>query len=357
MVRSFPLIRVSAALLAALLATGSAEPGSMAVAQQPMAATPTDFASYMQTLAARARAEGVRQSTIDSVIPGLSPNSRVVALDRSQPGGAPNGPIPDFAPYRRSHVDAARISGGRAKYRELRPFLEKVERETGVPESIMISIYGNETHYGRVTGNFDLPEALATLAWEGRRRALFADEFIATLKMIDRGVPRYKLKGSWAGAMGYPQFLPSVYLRLARDGDGDGVADIWASEADALASIANYFRNSGWRPGLHWGMEVSVPAALDRAAIVSRQAPTRCPRVFGRHSMWKSVAEWKALGIAPRGTGKLLRDSDQAILLEPDGPGSTGFLLSGNYRVILDYNCSNFYGLAVGLLADAVEHD
>jgi membrane-bound lytic murein transglycosylase B len=155
--------------------------------------------------------------------------------------------------------------------------------------------------------------------------------------------------------MGYPQFLPSVYIRLARDGDGDGMADIWASEADALASIANYFRNSGWRPGMEWGMEVIVPAGLDRAAIVSRQVPTRCARVFGRHSMWKSVGEWKALGVRPLGTGKSLKDSDLATLLEPDGPKSTGFLLTGNYRVILDYNCSNFYGLAVGLLSDAVE--
>jgi len=340
---------------AMLLAVGGAPMGGVPVAAQTSGPVES-FADYMTVLAARARAEGVRDRTIDAVFPTLAPNQRVISLDRSQPGGAPKGPIPDFAPYRRSHVDAPRIAGGRAKYQQLRPFLAKVERETGVPESIMISIYGNETNYGRITGNFDLLEALATLAWEGRRRGLFADEFIATLKLMDKGIPRERLKGSWAGAMGYPQFLPSMYARLGRDGDGDGQADIWTNEADALASIANYFVNAGWRPGVHWGMEVQVPAALDRAAIANRQISPRCPRVHARHSQWKSVAEWRALGIAPLGTGKMLRDSDMATLLEPDGPGSTGFLLSGNYRVILDYNCSNFYGLAVGLLADAVEN-
>lgn len=357
-VRSF--WRWSAIGLLVLGVAGSPLPQVPLAAQSSGAQLSPDgqsFSDFLGKLSAQARSAGVSEATINAVFPTLVPNERAIRLDRNQPGGAPNTPIPDFAPYRRSHVDAVRIRDGRAKYQELRPLLERVERETGVPESIMISIYGNETHYGRITGNFDVAEALATLAWEGRRRELFTEEFIATLKLMDRGIPRWQLKGSWAGAMGYPQFLPSVYLKLGRDGDGDGKANIWSSEADALASIANYFRNSGWRPGQHWGMEVSVPAGLDRNAIVSKQVSPRCPRVHGRHSQWKSVAEWKALGVSWRGTGKPLKDNDMASLLEPDGPGSTGFLLTGNYRVILDYNCSNFYGLAVGLLSDAVEHD
>ena len=218
----------------------------------------------------------------------------------------------------------------------------------------MVAIWGHETNYGRVMGNFDLPRALASLAYEGRRRELFAGEFIATLKMIDRGVPREKLVGSWAGAFGGPQFLPSVYLRLARDGDGDGMADIWASEPDTLASIANYFVNAGWRKGQPWGFAVSVPANLNRAALANKTRSPRCPRVFERHSRWKTMAEWRALGLVPQ-TRAWPGDNIQATLLEPDGPGKTGYLLTGNYRVILDYNCSNFYALSVGLLADEVE--
>lgn len=310
------------------------------------------FQAYLQNVAAIARAQGVSQGTIDSVMPTLTFNPRVVELDRQQPETNPSAPIPRFAPYRSQHVDSARIARGRIKYQALRPLLQRVERETGVPESIMISIYGNETNYGAFTGNFDLARALASLAYEGRRRTLFQQEFIDTLKLIDRGYRRDQLVGSWAGATGYPQFLPSVVLRLARDGDGDGRADIWRSEADALASIANYFRESGWRAGQAWGVAASVPASLDRNAIANRTVSPRCPRVHARHSQWKTVAEWRALGVTP--VSSKLRDSDMASLLEPDGQGATAYLLTGNYRVILDYNCSNFYGLSVGLLADAV---
>ncbi len=313
------------------------------------------FQAYINgPLRQQALREGVSARTLDAVLPSLSYNARVVELDRDQPGGTnPNAPIPNFAPYKARHVDAARINRGRATYRRLRPQLARVERETGVPESIMVAIFGHETNYGSYTGDFDLPRSLATLAYEGRRRALFSGEFIATMKMIDRGVPRERLKGSWAGAFGYPQFLPSIYLRLARDGDGDGVANIWSNEADTLASIANYFVNAGWRPGQPWGVAVNVPSGFNRAVVANRTRSPRCGRVFDRHSGWKTMAEWRALGVVPQ-SGSWPADNIQATLLEPDGPGRTAYLLTGNYRVILDYNCSNFYALSVGLLADEV---
>ena len=129
----------------------------------------------------------------------------------------------------------------------------------------MIAIWGKETGYGTIMGNFDLLNSLASLAYEGRRRALFTGEFVATLRMMERGFPRSTLVGSWAGATGHPQFLPSVYIRLAIDGDGDGRADIWRSQLDALASIGNYLRNAGWQPGIPWGVAAQVPLALDRS--------------------------------------------------------------------------------------------
>ncbi len=311
------------------------------------------FQQFLQSIRARAISEGVRPQTFDAVAPTLTFNPRVVELDRQQPEASPNATIPAFAPYKARHVDAARINRGRAAYARARPKLERIERETGVPEEIMVAIWGHETNYGSYTGDFDLPRSLASLAYEGRRRELFTGEFIATLKMIDRGVPRDRLKGSWAGAFGYPQFLPSVYLRLARDGDGDGRADIWSNEADTLASIANYFVNAGWRAGQPWGFAVTVPGGFSRADMRSRTLSPRCPRVHERHSRWRTMAEWRALGIVPQGRG-WPADSVLASLIEPDGPGRTAYLLTGNYRVILDYNCSNFYALSVGLLADEV---
>lgn len=313
------------------------------------------FQQYLSEVSQRARQQGVSQQTLDRVLPSLSYNERVVSLDKQQPEGAPDAPIPNFAPYRIKHVDTSRINRGRAKYAQLRPMLQRIENETGVPEEMMLAIYGHETNYGTVTGNFHAPEALASLAYEGRRRSLFEGELIAVLKMIDRGVPQSAITGSWAGALGKPQFLPSVYLRLARDGDGDGYADIWGSEVDAMTSIANYFVNAGWRRDEEWGFAVNVPAGLNRAAIAPKTTAPRCPRVFARLSRWKSAAEWRALGIVPQ-RGSWPKDTMQLTLIEPDGPGKTAYLLGGNYRVILDYNCSNFYALSVGLLADEIRN-
>ena len=323
--------------------------GGSAVAQDD-----AGFQAYLGTLRGQAEAKGVSSATLDAVLPTLTLNQRVIELDRQQPGGTSIAAIPNFAPYKAQHLSSALISRGQSTYVSERSRLQRIEQQTGVPESIMVAIWGHETSYGRVMGGFDLPRALATLAYEGRRRDLFADEFIATLQMMDRGVPRSQLVGSWAGATGGPQFLPSVYLRLARDGDGDGRADIWTSSADTLASIGNYFSNAGWRPGQPWGFAVSVPGSFDRGQIVNRLVSPRCPRVFQRHSGWKTMAEWRALGIVPQARG-WPADTVLATLIEPDGPGQTAYLLTGNYRVILDYNCSNFYALSVGLLADAVE--
>jgi membrane-bound lytic murein transglycosylase B len=313
------------------------------------------FRQYLGTVRVKAMNEGVRPATIDRAFSAISFNQRVVNLDRSQPETDPNKPIPDFAPYKRRHVDAARIGRGRSKYTELRPLLERIERETGVPEEMMLAIYGHETNYGTVTGNFNAPEALASLAYEGRRRSLFEAELIAVLKMIDRGVPQYAITGSWAGALGKPQFLPSVYLRLARDGDGDGYADIWTSEVDAMTSIANYFVNSGWRRGEGWGFAVNVPSSFDRTAIAAKTSSPRCGRVFARHSRWKTIGEWQRLGVTAQ-QGFFPNANMMAVLIEPDGAGNTAYLLGSNYRVILDYNCSNFYALSVGLLADEIRN-
>lgn len=318
---------------------------------EPQGVNDSAFQGYVQLLAARARAEGVSERTISAYTQGLTENPRVVALDRSQPGSSSTSAIPRFEPYRRTHVDAARINGGRRVYQQVAGFAPGIEAKYGVPAPILLAIFGHESNYGSYKGDFDLARSLATLAYEGRRRELFAEEFIAVLKMADRGVPRDRLKGSWAGAFGNPQFLPSMYLRLAVDGDGDGDRDIWHSQPDTLASIANYFRDAGWRPGQPWGVQAAVPAELDRNSVKGKTTSPSCPRVHARHSRWMTVSEWKARGVQPLAP---IGDSVMASLFEPDGPGSPAYLLTGNYRVILHYNCSNFYALSVGLLADEI---
>ncbi|HWH22524.1 MAG TPA: lytic murein transglycosylase, partial [Allosphingosinicella sp.] len=281
--------------------------------------------------------------------------ARTIELDRPQAALPANAPlsVEPFEPYRARHLTPALISRGRDRYRQNITLLSDISRRFGVSPSVIVAIWGKETSYGSVTGNFDLLNSLASLAYEGRRRQLFTEEFIATLKMIDRGIPRSQLKGSWAGATGYPQFLPSVWLRLGYDWDRDGRANIWTSEADALASIANYLSNAGWKPNVPWGVRAYVPASFNREAVRNRLSAPRCPRVHQRHSRWMTIAEWRQMGVVPQG-GNVPRDNELASLIEPDGQGRGAYLLTTNYRTILDYNCSNFYALAVGLLADEI---
>jgi membrane-bound lytic murein transglycosylase B len=330
----------------------ASQPSTITSYAQP-AAAPSGFEGYKVRLSSLALAAGVRQATIAAVVPYLRLNDRAIRLDRAQPG-QPNNPnsTPPFAPYRSRHVTTELISRGAAKYRAHYDRLATIEQRTGVPASVILGIYGKETSYGTVTGNFDVIDAVASLGYEGRRRDLFEGEFVAAMKLMDLGYSRSRLRGSWAGAMGYPQFMPSVALRLRADGDGDGFADIWRSEPDAFASIANYLLDAGWKAHMLWGVPVRVPYGFNRAAVRNPVASADCPRVHARHSRPMTMAQWRALGVTP--LGRSHRETDLATLIEPDGPGQTAFLVTDNYRAILKYNCSNFYALSVLLLADGI---
>jgi len=317
----------------------------------PAAAQDLPFDAYMQLVIAKARAEGVSESTIERMTSDLTPNPRVIELDQSQPGSSSSPGYPPLRPYLDTHVDAARINGGRAVYNETARLHGDLLQKYGVPAEIVIAIWGHETNYGGYRGNFDLARSLATLAWEGRRRDLFESEFIALLKVADKGYSRERLVGSWAGAFGNPQFLPSVYLRLATDGDGDGMANIFTNQADTMPSIARYFQDAGWRPGIPWGVRASVPAGFDVDAYRTKLVSPVCPRVHERHSQWKTIEEWRALGVTPYNS---LPPGTLVSLFQPDGPGTPAWLLTSNYRVILEYNCSNYYAMSVGLLADEI---
>ncbi len=345
-----PRLLSAAALTLAAFAILGAPPAS-APATAQVSADGIPFDAYLELLKARALGEGVREDTVARMTAGLTPNPTVIRLDNNQPGSATTRGYPPMSGYIATHVDSARIGGGRSVYRQHRDLLGRIEAQYGVPGPIIVAIFGHETSYGQVKGNFDLARSLATLAWEGRRRELFAGEFIALMKVADKGYDRSQLVGSYAGAFGNPQFLPSVYLRLATDGDGDGRADIFANRADTFASIANYFRDAGWRPGQPWGVRASVTAGFDASAYRTRLVSPVCPRVHERLSRWMTVAEWRAQGVIAQGG---LGDDVMTAFFQPDGPGTPAWLLTGNYRAILEYNCSSYYALSVGLLADEI---
>ncbi len=318
--------------------------------------TEAGFANWLVGFRKQAISDGLPPSAVDAVAAGLRYDPRVVELDRAQPDDSAWQPSV-FSSYLDKHLTPAQVTRGRAVAADLGPALASISAKTGVPSGVILGIWGMESNYGAVTGSFDVPRALASLAYDGRRRALFTRELEAAIRIVADGrAARAQLKGSWAGAMGQPQFLPSSFLAHAADGNGDGRADIWTSRADVAASIAAYLRDAGWVRGQRWGMRVTVPAGFGRELVRDPVVPATCVRPMSKHSRWLSLAAWRALGIkAAAGAIWPADDTLQATLIEPDGAGTAAYLTFGNYRALLDYNCSNFYALSVALLGDALD--
>jgi membrane-bound lytic murein transglycosylase B len=314
----------------------AAPPTPPAQAAAPLAepVSGQSFDAFLTGLRAEARRAGIREATLNSALGGLTPNPRVIELDRRQAEGALAWPV-----YRDRMVSETRIANGRRAYAENRATLARIEERYGVSPRVIVAIWGVETNYGSFQGGTDAIQSLATLAWEGRRGAYFRSELLAALRILDAGhISRDRMKGSWAGALGHPQFMPSNFERLAVDFDGDGRRDIWDSPPDALASIANYFRASGWRRGEPWGQEVRLPAGFDASAGLDREMPVR---------------EWARMGVRAADGAPLAASDAPASVIVPRG-GSQAFLVRHNFRVIRRYNPSTSYALAVALISDRV---
>jgi membrane-bound lytic murein transglycosylase B len=245
-----------------------------------------------------------------------------------------------WAQYRARLITDQRIANGRAAYQQNRALFGQVQQRYAVDPGVIVGIWGLESSFGTGMGDFHVIDALATLAWEGRRAAFFRGELMAALQILDHGdVAPIHMMGSYAGAMGQPQFMPSSYLRYAVDFEGNGHRDIWTSKPDVLASIANYLQGSGWRGGEPWGQPVVLPPNF--AGETGRDAK-------------KPVAEWMRLGVRAGSNRALARPDTQAAVVQPDGAGTEAFLVYGNFAAIRRYNPSDYYALTVGLLGDAV---
>jgi membrane-bound lytic murein transglycosylase B len=234
-----------------------------------------------------------------------------------------------------------RIEAGRAAVRDNRSVLGAVQGRYGVGPAVVTGIWGLESSFGTQTGDFHVVDALATLAWDGRRASFFRPELMAALKILDHGdVTPGRMTGSYAGAMGQPQFMPTSFLRYAVDFEGDGRRDIWSDRADVLASIANYLAQSGWRAGQTWGQAVRLPAGFDAGAA-------------GREAR-RPLADWGRQGVRPvEASWRATADTSAAVLL-PDGAGGEAFVIYPNFGAIRRYNPSDYYALVVGLLGDAL---
>jgi len=292
------------------------------------------FTDWLNDFYARAQAQGLARPLLDRELSGLSPDPRIPALDARQPEFA--RPVSDYVT---GAVSAGRIATGKAKLKSISQWAA-IEQTYGVPREILAAVWAMESGFGANQGDMDVIRSLATLAALGRRRPFAERELVAALTIIGSGAaPRSRLRGSWAGAMGQTQMLPSTYLASAVDGDGDGARDIWGSAPDALASAANLLAKGGWRRGEGWAREVIVPAGFDYSLSEGpRQASTA----------------WRAAGLR-RASGDPLSAADAvapAMLILPCGAHGPAFLVFPNHFAIRTYNNSVPYALAVGLLAD-----
>jgi membrane-bound lytic murein transglycosylase B len=321
-----PILRVVSCLALLLPALFSAH-GANAEGQ--------DFATCVSGLQQQARERGLKPHLVAAL--GEAQNlTRVVELDRSQPEFTQT-----FADYFNRRVNDYRISRGRELLRQHQALLQKLTREYGVPPQYLIAFWGLETNFGGYLGKISTLNSLATLACDPRRSGFFTTELFLVLELADQHkLDLGKMQGSWAGAVGHTQFMPSSYSRYGIDGDGDGRVDLWDSIPDALASAANYLKSLGWKEALRWGREVSLPGDF----------PYHESGIDNR----KPLSEWSRLGVT-RTNGNSLGNVDvKAALLVPSGADGPKFLIYDNFDVIMRWNRSQFYALSVGHLADRI---
>jgi membrane-bound lytic murein transglycosylase B len=294
-----------------------------------------DFQTWLKALRKEALDRGIPASVLDQGLADAAPIPRVLELDRRQPETTIT-----FDDYIARVVNNARVESGRARLQEHREILGRVAQTYNVQPRFIVALWGIETDFGRITGNFLVIHALATLAYDGRRSAFFRDELFKALTIVARGnIAAQEMRGSWAGAMGQSQFMPSSYLAYAVDFDGDGRADIWNTRADVFASAANYLAKSGWRGDETWGRQVQLPAGFDRTLI-------------DHTKLQKPLAEWQRLGVRKGDGGDLPARELNASLVQPGGVDGPSFLIYNNYRVLLRWNRSLYFATAVGFLAD-----
>jgi len=303
---------------------------------QPVAGGTLPFQKWVEELRAEAVTKGIRFSTLDSALGALKLLPRVVELDRKQPEFTLT-----FRQYMDRVVPAARVEKGRRLLRENRTLLTEIGAKFGVQPRFLVAFWGIESDFGRLTGGFPVIHALATLAYDGRRSTYFRGELINALKILDGDhIELAKMSGSWAGAMGQSQFMPSSFLAYAVDYDGDGHKDIWNTKADVFASAANYLARVGWKGDQTWGRPVKLPEGFDVSLVGLK--------------VRKHLSEWQNLGVRRADGGDLPKRDLEASVVLAEGPGSPAFLAYGNYHAILKWNRSTFFALAVGSLAERI---
>ena len=303
-----------------------------------MANQSQSFEDWRAQLRTEALSKGITDNVFDTAFSGVQPIERVIELDRRQPEFTMT-----LETYLSKVVSGTRVKKARQKLAEHKQILAEVSEKFGVQPRFIVALWGIETNFGQHTGGFSVIAALATLAYDGRRSAYFRGELLNALKIIQEGhISAADMKGSWAGAMGQSQFMPSSFLNYAFDYDQDGKRDIWGTRKDVFASIANYLSSVGWRDDITWGREVSLPDRLKGKALSDKKTVKR-------------LSDWQKLGVRLPDGGDLPKRDLKARLVVPDRGKGRAFLAYANYDNILKWNRSNFFAIAVGGLADQID--
>jgi membrane-bound lytic murein transglycosylase B len=306
-----------------------------------------DFPAFVEQLKTQALAKGVSRTTVDAALTGLEPLEVVVERDRTQAET-----VLTIDQYVERRLTRRFVRTAREQAAKNRKLLAQVSKKYGPPSSLLVAVWGMESNFGRFTGTRPVVQALATLAWDGRRGAFFTSELMDALQVLDKGyIELDQMKGSWAGAMGQTQFMPSSYLAHAQDFDGDGRRDIWKTLPDVFASIANYMKAYGWTERQAWGREVKLPASGGDQLVETiglRQSGCRASREL---TVPVPLKRWQQLGVRTTTGAALPKVDRSASLLRA---GKKNYLVYSNYDTLLGYNCAHAYALAVGLLADRI---
>ena len=322
------------------------------LSQFSMAQDTQDFNTWLDALKVEAKQKGFSDQLIEEALTNVTPYPKAIKSDRAQPEFKRT-----FKRYSTKRLSQWRIETGLKKKKEHQQLLNKVAKAYGVQPRFILAFWGLETNYGTYTGNNDIIRSLATLAFDKRRGEYFRAELFNALTILKEGHIELKdMKGSWSGAMGQGQFMPSSFLKLAQDFDGDGKKDIWHTQADVFASIANYLKHYGWNDQQTWGRQVHLPKeAQSLMEQVKLEKPEKGCRALRAHSQKLSLAQWNELGVKRLNNHELPKVALSATLTIPDGVTGDAFLTYPNFRTILRYNCANSYAITVGLLSDKLK--
>ncbi len=309
------------------------------------------FEQYIVKLKQEALAKGFEQSLVDESFANVVFHKRAVKADRSQPEK-----VETLDTYLPKRLPDWKIKRARAKYKEHEALLTKISAEYGVQARFIVALWGLETNFGKIMGNYNVVSALSTLAYEGRREAFFKKQLWAALNILKEGhIEIDNMKGSWAGAMGQNQFMPTSFLGYAVDGDGDGKKDIWGNQADVFASMANYLKKEGWRSELTWGRQVKLPSDFDTSLAIPQRTGGRKNWLKAWAKTEKTLAQWQALGVRRTDGTNLPQVDIKAALVFPDGEKGRAYLAYDNYKSLMHWNLSYYFVSSVGHLSDHIK--